>query len=101
MYGRYRLRAAAGILKVTCEAVKSELAAEFGSDGVRYEEKRAMCRSSESEETVELWGAYAVRSYLAVGEGYFLESMKRRLEAVLDCLIACGRPDETTFEMLR
>lgn len=101
LYGKCLRLAVASILKVKCEAAKDVHAAEFEASGTGYEKRRAMRGYSQGIATMALWLRCAERLYLAVRVEYFLENVTRRIGAVLDYFVACRRPDERTFEVLK
>lgn len=69
-------------------------AAHYGRDDRKNKEDRALCVNSERKPGVVLWVLFAEKSYSAVREERFLESMAWRLEAVPDCFVACCQAND-------
>lgn len=59
-------------------------AAELDNDGMREEEERRLCGSSERLTTVPLWVFFAEKLYLEKRDNYLLENMTRRLGIVVN-----------------
>lgn len=75
--------------------------AELDKDGRGNEQGRVMCCTSRRTATVALRVPSGENLYLAVRKGYILKSVTRRLEAVIDCFVACCSPDKKSIEMLK
>lgn len=76
-------------------------AAESDYDGKGDEERREMRGNSEKMATVAVWVPFAEKLYLAARKEYFLENMRRLLEAALHRFVHCGSPGESPYEGLK